>query len=150
MKYQAETLQESLVDMTGLFEAHWSEISDHKHLKILKPDYEMYRLMEEDGEIRIFTVREDEGKLVGYFVTFIQSHIHYEDCIYAMNDILYLHPDHRGGTTGYRMIKEALRDIKENTDADILCIHMKVKYPFRKLLAKLNFELSEENWEVEL
>jgi len=149
MKYQVETVQECLIDMADLHEMHYAEISTHKELKKLKPDYDAYLELELNGNLRVMTVREDNN-MIGYCVTFIQPHIHYIDCTYALNDILFIHPDHRGGTVGYRLIKEAIRDLKENTDANILCIHMKVKYPFRNLLAKFGFQLTEENWEVEL
>ena len=150
MKYQSETVQECLLDMLDMLDAHYQEITTHKHLTKLKPDYEAYLEMEKDDAIRVFTVRTDDGELIGYFVTFIQPHIHYSDCIYAMNDILYIHPDHRGGTIAYRLFKKAIQDLRDNTKANIFCIHMKVEYPFRGLLTKLDFQLTEENWEIEL
>lgn len=150
MKYQVETVQECLIDMIDLNDMHYDEIGTHKHLKVLKPDYEAYLELERDGHLRVFIVRDDDDKMIGYSVTFIQNHIHYSDCVYALNDILFVHPDHRGGTVGYRLIKESIKDVKENTDATMLCIHMKVKYPFRNLLQKFGFENTEENWEVQL
>lgn len=150
MRYQAETVSECLVDMTDLNEMHYDEIATHKDVKKLQPDYRAYLNLERDGHLRVFTVRDDGDYLVGYFVTFIQRHIHYTDVVYALNDILYVHPDHRGGTTAYRLIKSAIQDLRDNTDANILCIHMKVKYPFRNLLGKFGFSLTEENWEVVL
>ncbi len=149
MQYQVEYLADMLADMTVLTEAHYAEIADHKDLKVLKPDYDRYLELEELGVLRTFTVRDD-GKLIGYFITFITPHIHYSDCVYALNDIMYVHPDYRGGTVSYRLIKEALQDLRDNTDAVILCIHMKIEYPFRNLLKKFNFIQTEENWEVEL
>jgi hypothetical protein len=64
----------------------------------------------------------------------------------AVNDIMYIDPAYRGGTVGYRMMKGAKADLK-NLGADILTIHMKTDYPFRSLLEKLDFHLTEENWE---
>jgi len=150
MKYQVETVSQCLPDMGELHQDHYEEITTHKHLKKLKPDYDAYYKLEKKGNLRVMTVRTDDNILIGYFVTFIQRHIHYTDVVYALNDILYIHPGHRGGTVGYRLMKEALQDLRDNTGANILCIHMKVEYPFRGLLHKLGFSLTEENWEVEL
>ena len=159
MLYQAETVEQVLPEMSSLNELHYDEIATHKDLKVLKPDYDKYLEMERLGMLRVFTVRNQveergittmaegryRGDLIGYFVTFISPHMHYSDCIYALNDILYIHPDYRGGTVGYRLFKEAMQDLRDNTEATILCIHMKVEYPFRQLLGKLGFSLTEEN-----
>ena len=72
--------------------------------------------------------------------------LHYQQTSMAINDIMYVAPSHRGRTTGYKLIKLATEDLK-NLGADILIIHMKCDYPFRSLLTKLNFHLTEENWE---
>jgi hypothetical protein len=74
------------------------------------------------------------------------KHMHYSETTMAINDIMYVDPTHRGSTVGYRLIKLAALDLK-NLGADILIIHMKCDYPFRSLLTKLNFHLTEENWE---
>ena len=87
-----------------------------------------------------------QGRLIGYFVSIVAKGLHYQQTTLAINDIMYVDPAHRGGTVGYRLIKQAAFDLK-NLGADILTIHMKTDYPFRSLLEKLDFHLTEENWE---
>ena len=149
MRYKPETVADVIEEMVVLNQMHYDEIATHRHIKRLDPDYSRYYSLEEAGCLRIFTAR-DSGCLVGYFITFITPHMHYQECIYALNDILYVHPDYRKSTVSYRLIVNAIEDIKENTGANVLCLHMKVKYPFRHLLTKLGFQLTEENWEIEL
>lgn len=110
--------------------------------------------------LRIFTARltldtEDlcntgfekcAGRLIGYFVSVVLPGLHYQQTTMAINDIMYVSPQYRGATVGYRLVKLAAADLK-NLGADILIIHMKTDYPFRPLLRKLDFHLTEENWE---
>jgi GNAT superfamily N-acetyltransferase len=149
MEYQHERAADIVDEIKPLVKLHYDEIATHKDLKVLDPDYDQYIHLDEIGMLRCFTVR-DGGILVGYFLTIITPHIHYRTCRYALNDILFVHPDYRGTTIPYRMIKGAMQDLRDEVGADILCIHMKIEYPFRSLLAKLGFLQTEENWEVEL
>ncbi len=149
IKLQVERFSDCYDEAIPLVVAHYQEIATNKDKKILDPDVARYVSLEEQGMLRIFTAR-DEGKLVGYFVSMVMPHLHYASCIYAMNDILYVDPAYRGTTLAYRLFKGAIQDLKDNSNTDVMMIHMKVKHPFRKLLTKLGFEQTEENWEVQL
>lgn len=157
--YQVETYQDVINEIWPMLEAHYLEIATDKQIKPFDPDLDRYLAMEEQGCLRIFTARKraepvagqdyHDGlptTLIGYFVSFVLPGLHYQQTSMAINDIMYIEPAHRGGTVGYRLIKLATEDLK-NLGADVLIIHMKVDYPFRSLLEKLDFHLTEENWE---
>ncbi len=159
--YQVEKWDDCYEEAIPMLEAHYVEIATDKALKPLDPDIDRYEAMEKAGVLRIFTVRyvpetvvlvepeehvERPGILIGYFVSIIMKGLHYQQTTLAINDIMYIDPAYRGGTVGYRMMKHAALDLK-NLGADILTIHMKTDYPFRSLLEKLDFHLTEENWE---
>lgn len=165
--YQVEKWDECYEEAIPMLEAHYIEIATDKSIKPLDPDIEKYESMEEAGMLRIFTVREEmkviqpitgeqiinddlpakpKGRLIGYFVSIVMKGLHYQQTTLAVNDIMYVDPAYRGGTVGYRMMKLAAQDLK-NLGADILTIHMKTDYPFRSLLEKLDYHLTEENWE---
>lgn len=164
ISYQVETYAQVIEEIWPMLEAHYLEIATDKAVKPFIPDLEKYQAMEEAGMLRIFTARhkpdqlvedyplhplsaaERNGRLIGYFVSFVMKHMHYSETTMAINDIMYIEPSYRGGTTGYRLVKLASEDLK-NLGADILIIHMKCDYPFRSLLTKLGFHLTEENWE---
>ncbi len=160
--YQVEKYEDVINEIIPMFRIHYDEIATDKDVKPLDPDLNRYQELERLGMLRIFTVREAappvegqdyyDGKptrLVGYFVSFVMNHIHYRQTKVALNDIMYVEPAHRGSTVGYRMMKLAKQDLK-NLGADVLIIHMKCAYPFRPLLTKLGFHLTEENWECVL
>jgi GNAT superfamily N-acetyltransferase len=154
--YQVEKWDDCYEEAIPMLEAHYVEIATDKPIKPLDPDLEKYQGLEEAGLLRIFTAREQytkddrtvagPGRLIGYFVTIVMKGLHYQQTTLAVNDIMYVDPAYRGGTCGYRLIKHAALDLK-NLGADILTIHMKTDYPFRNLLVKLGFHLTEENWE---
>lgn len=143
--YQVEDYSECVGESWLMLQAHYDEICTDKHVKPLDPDYERYEKLNELGMLRVFTVRDD-GVMVGYFVSVVAPGLHYQQTMMALNDIMYLEPKYRGGTVGFRLVKLAVEDLK-NLGADILTIHMKTDYPFRSLLNKLGFHLTEENWE---
>jgi GNAT superfamily N-acetyltransferase len=155
--YQVETYADVIDEIWPMLEDHYQEIATDKAIKPFIPDLDKYQAMEDAGMLRIFTARDtlqgsvkllghERGRLVGYFVSFVMKHMHYSETTMAINDIMYVDPTHRGSTVGYRLIKLASLDLK-NLGADILIIHMKCDYPFRSLLTKLDFHLTEENWE---
>jgi GNAT superfamily N-acetyltransferase len=168
--YQVEKWDDCYEEAIPMLHAHYIEIATDKAIKPLDPDLDKYQSMEKAGMLRIFTARESiveehiqeripgklqgreevmtvkRGRLIGYFVSIVATGLHYQQTTLAINDIMYVDPPHRGSTVGYRLMKGAALDLK-NLGADILTIHMKTDYPFRSLLEKLDFHLTEENWE---
>lgn len=60
------------------------------------PKLEVYESLEKAGILRAFTAR-DAAVLVGYAVFIVSpTHMHYPGTSWAMQDVLYVAPDHRG------------------------------------------------------
>lgn len=69
--------------------------------------------MEAKGILHILAVRDD-GKLVGYHMSLIFSHIHYHLAgLMAFTDVYYVRPEYRRGTTGVVLFTEAERVFRE-------------------------------------
>ena len=138
----AEEMYDEVIDeIAPLFEQHWEEIALNKDKIKLSPDLSKYKALNDLGILRIFTAR-NEGLLVGYFVVIAQPHLHYQEHTFAMNDIIYIHPDYRGSTVAYRMIKYVEKVLKKD-GVSVLMINMKVFAPFDNLLEKLQFTNTE-------
>lgn len=157
--YQVEEIYEVRAEIEPMLVAHYAEIATDKSLKPLDIDWDAYYEIQDLGRLRILTARDKpeyamepqtpyqgRGSLVGYFVSFIMPNLHYSSTKIAMNDIFYVDPAWRKGSIGYRLIKEAAADLKK-LNCDILTIHMKVTHPFRNLLIRQGFTLTEENWD---
>lgn len=142
--FQEESLVDCLEEMKPLFENHWDEIALHKDKIKLNPDYDKYLLMDKLGMLHVMTARDD-GKIVGYFISFIQPHMHYKDTVFAMNDILFIHPDYRKGSIGFKLFKKAEESLK-GIGVDVVLIHAKVKNDFKPLMDKLGFNRAEYSY----
>lgn len=59
------------------------------------PNPEFYFMQEERGIVRLFTMRHG-GKLTGYQVFFCSHHPRYPQIACAIQDVMYVAPEHRG------------------------------------------------------
>jgi len=141
MNYQQEFLATVKKDIRPLLERHWNDIAVNKDKIKLNPDWDAYHSLEQDGKLKIFTARE-QGELVGYFVVIVHRNLHYKDHLFASNDVIFLHPDHRKGRTGIKLVQFSEKCLKED-GVSVLAINTKVHKPFDKLMQFLGFSLVE-------
>ena len=93
-----------LLDQIGeLAVCHWQEIETEFSDRVPEPHREVYDAMAAAGCLIAFSATVD-GNVVGYASAFVCRHPHY-DMVLAHHDTLYLHPAHRNGSTGLRLIK---------------------------------------------
>jgi len=109
--YQQESLVTTKADIIPLLEKHWEEVALNKEKIKLNPDWDAYANLEDAGILKIFTARDDR-KLVGYFVVFVKSHIHYKDHLFCYNDVIFVDEEYRKGFTSTRLIKVSLNVFK--------------------------------------
>lgn len=142
LRFQQEFLATVRDDIQELIKLHWEEIALNKDAIKLNPDWDRYEEAEKHGALRGFTARVD-GKLVGYFVVLVTRSLHYQDHFFAMNDILYLHPDHRKGMAGVKLIKFAT-DCLADDGVSVVFINTKMHRPFGPILERLGFDHVEQ------
>ena len=105
-------------------------------------DKEVMLLLEEQGSLRCFTVRDD-GKAVGYAIYVLETNVMEKTRFVARDVGLYLAKSHRGGITVVRLLKYAetsmipdgVVDIYQNIPADS---------PVGALLEKMGYDRIEE------
>ena len=108
---QVEPFVPFLEEVKPILPIHWEELALNKDKVPLDPQYDIYLARDARGEVLSVTARED-GKLMGYFVGFIAPGLHYKTCLTCTMDIFYVHPDHRGGGTGWHLFKTAEAELK--------------------------------------
>lgn len=141
MEYKAEFIKDVLEELKPLLEDHWEEVAWYKDKIKLNPDYEKYIMMQEANSLLFVTAR-DEGKLVGYNVNFLQYHPHYSDHIFAVNDIIFLHPDYRHGKVAKEML-EGTEELLKHLGVSVVTLHMKPAHPFQTLAEHCGFKQQE-------
>lgn len=142
--YQIETLDNILEEMKPILLLHWEEVALYKDKIPLDPDYDEYLHLNEIGMLRVATAR-DGDKMVGYFLSMISPHLHYQQDVYAVNDILYLDESYRGGDIALGMFKFAEQDLKEQ-GVSVLIISMKTAKPFDSLCEALGHTCVERTY----
>lgn len=110
IQYMTAKVSECFDDVLKLLDEHYNELSVTKNYK-LNPIYDIYKQNESNGKCRVILCKDDD-EIVGYIVFFIDSNLHYKDCLLATEDIYYLKPKYRKGTIGIKMFKFAENYLK--------------------------------------
>lgn len=138
MILQQETLFDIVQEVDYLLKMHYEEVAMHKEKIKLNPMWDEYASLERLGKFVVFTARQD-GKLVGYAGFFLMTHMHYAETKLAINDVLFLHPDQRKSTCGYRLIKFADEQLAKRGDIDKITWHVKFSKDWSPVLHKLGY-----------
>lgn len=141
IEYLEESIKDVLEEMKPLLVAHYKEVHAFPDKIPFNPDYELYFLLEEHNNLHVLTIRDD-GKLVGYIIAFVRTNPHYQDHVYAVNDIIYLDPEYRHTDVSRNMLMIA-EDCYRRLGASVITYHMKVSVPFKSLCESVGLEHKE-------
>ena len=140
MKYKREIADDALVaEMLPLFQKHWEEIAHYKDIP-LEPDFKKYLVLEGLGDLRVYTARDESGRLVGYAIYVIFIDAHYQSLLGAKQDVLYILPANRG--FGMDFIVWCDNQLKDQ-GIKVVFQHVKVAHDFGPMLKFLGYELVE-------
>lgn len=110
--YQVETWDEYFKDCQELWKEHYDEIAVNKDGMPMEPNIPSYIQLEKEGILHILTVREN-GKMIGYHVSFVRTHIHYASVLCAFGDAYFLTAGKRKGMVGVKLIREFEKSVKK-------------------------------------
>lgn len=136
--FKEEKLFDVIAEVDALLKMHYEEVAMHRDTIKLNPMWDDYSALERMGRFVIYTVREND-RLVGYSAFFINKHMHYADTVCAVNDVIFLHPDHRKSTAGYRLIKFSHEQLKMRGDVNKAIWHVKHSKDWSAILHKLGY-----------
>lgn len=148
------TIDEGLeAGLDDLIHLNWEEIEIEHERVPLDVNWPEYRKMEKAGVLRPFFMRQGD-RLIGYSVFFVTCPLHHGLTKWAINDLIYLAPEHRRGWAGVRLIREPERALR---DLGVQVISYQVKTSGRlgsrerrgtvgDLLGKLGYAKIEEAW----
>lgn len=104
----ARARADGLDDMIAL---DWEELEHHKDTSPFDPNWPTYLRLERDGVYRLAVLRKN-GVMVGYNGFFIQPPLHSRSTLWAVNDLVYVDPDHRG-LAGVKMLRQTEHMLRE-------------------------------------
>lgn len=135
-----EDFAPTLPEIQALIPAHYDEISEHKlHGIPLEPQYHIYLKRDAAGEVLLISLR-DEGKLVGYLISFVCPGLHYQGCLTSIGDIFFVYPDQRGQRGGVMLFKAWEAECRRR-GVKLMCAGIKVRHAdeARRLMEVMQF-----------
>lgn len=108
------------------------------------PNKDYYFALDDQANGRFFTVRH-EGQLVGYSFFIIHPHIIYTKLVFAYQDLLFIHADHRGKTAWEFM--NWCDDELAKADVNIIGRVVSKYYDFSETLKAMGYEHSNTVYE---
>jgi GNAT superfamily N-acetyltransferase len=144
-----ETLCDKWAELLPLLKAHRNELATHPHLMRVLPGFGKYEALENAGMLLVLVARDKLGKIVGYSGNMVYPNMHYSELVMGHNDVLYVPPEHRGGTLGLRLIKQTegamrLRGVK------LLLWHAKQHTKLDHMMPKLGYAVQDIMYSKEL
>ena len=105
LTFQEEAWDQAWPEITRLLPAHWREIALDQEQIALDMDVAAYEGLARQGILQVMSARTATGELVGYFLAFIRTHVHYRTSLTAFEDMYYLAPAYRRGWAGVRFFQ---------------------------------------------
>jgi hypothetical protein len=149
--FQRETFDAFYLEALPLLQLHKDEISAYADIP-LDVDIDRYREMEMLDGLRIFTARipleerglSNGGELVGYAAFMVGPNAHYKSSLQAVQDVIYVSQEHRGGRAGIGLIRFSEAALAKE-GVQVVYHHVKLKHPMLgKILAKEGYEPVEQ------
>lgn len=137
--FNREQAQKCFVEAIPLLIKHGRELKYHRDLQ-LDPEFSRYEQLEKTGFLRAYTARID-GALVGYSVFFLSPHLHFRKNQFAVCDILFIDPLHRG--FGLSFIRWCNHQLKMD-GAHSIDYYVNVEFDYSIILKRLGFRRSAE------
>jgi GNAT superfamily N-acetyltransferase len=141
-----ESFEERLPELLPLLPLHYAELALNQDKVPLSPQYDVYIERERRGELMFMVVR-DVGELIGYFIGFVAPGLHYSTCYTLIMDIFYIHPGHRGNSTGFKLFKTVEAEAKKR-GVDRMFVGSKVHLDASWLFEKLGYEKVETTYSL--
>lgn len=108
---QEENFKDFVVEVGPLLYQHWEEIALDKNKIDLQPDWATYEVLADADKMHVTTARNG-SELVGYAIFILTQALHYKQLSIADGDVFWLHPDHRKGLTGFKLLKKSEEFLK--------------------------------------
>ena len=145
-KVQLEAMSDELIaEHMTLIQDHYQEIARKDLYPKLDPDWEFYKMAQNNGVFKVFTLRLVEtNRLVGYWWFFIRNNPHYKYIVSAADDIIFVEKQYRGKDV--KVFMEKCIEFLKAIGVETVVIHCKVAFDLEPLYTSLGFEPFEKNF----
>lgn len=98
------------------------------------------------SDISVVVIAEKAGAVVGYSLGYVTEHQHYADVQMLYNDVLFVHPDHRGRWLEQRMMRMS-EDIAKYMGANLVRWSAKHGSRLERLLQLKGYRIDESAYQ---
>ena len=135
------TVSDKADALMPLLRLHCDELATARHLMVLAPNVEAYRVLENTRAL-LALVAYAGSEIAGYSINFIAPHLHYAGLRYAHNDALFVAPQFRGGRLGLRLMRETECLAKER-GARMMLWHAKPGTALNQMLPRMGYGVQD-------
>lgn len=139
MTFQRERISDLWDEAFPLFAAHHNE-SGVLTPEDLAPSRSRYESLEAIHMSRLFTARHN-GELVGYAIFHIMPHLQYSKKMFAMQDVVYMKPEHRG-ISGTKFLVYTDSELRAER-VDVIVRHVASQCDYSRTLSRLGYSAIE-------
>lgn len=107
-----ERLSEILPEVEELWKEHWAETEKYRAGLGYSPDKEVYLAYDRQGSFRLYTLRDDAGRLVGQVGFIVYTSRHTQTKV-AGEDFIYVRPEARGRGAATQLLRFGLLDLRD-------------------------------------
>lgn len=123
---QRERFVDCYEDAMPLLQQHYETIAHYKDIP-LEVNTQRYIDLENQNGLRVFTVRKN-GELIGYTAFFVTNNPHYNSSKQALQDVIYIAPEHRRGSLGIKLIQHSENALRKE-GVQVIAQHAKIAHP---------------------
>lgn len=136
---------EELLDQAhDLLVLHREELTTDKDLMVLNPHREGYLALEQAGALIVLGAYAGD-ELIGYSANIIGPNLHYGNLLMCQNDVLFIHPEHRGTSIGIRLIRET-EERARLVGCNLMLWHAKPHTALDAILPRLGCKVQDVIW----
>lgn len=145
--FSTEKYADVIQELKPLLEQHWAEIAVYPDIP-LDPDYDFYEKANSVGLLVGYFIRADAtNEIIGYAIFIIRKHPHYRVHSWAINDIVWIHPDHRNFGTGAKLVEHWEAELA-SLGVHVVHVNAKTAHPvLGHLLTAKAYSKIEEGYE---
>lgn len=143
VNYQQEFLRYAEDEVSPLAVLEWEE-SGHP-TQSLVIDWDSYFRLEDSGNLKFFTARQD-GLLIGYFVVLVISPLTAKGELVGYYDAVFVSKDYRKSSVGKRLFKFVEDCLKEDNIYRVIASSSK-KNPIGNFLTRMGYNEIETKYE---
>lgn len=139
-----ESFTQCIPELKQVIHGHWEKLALDKDKVPLDPQWGVYVAREAQGELS-FVVLRDQGKMVGYWITFISPGLHYQTCLTAIMDIWNVLPDYERAKP-ILTLSQAMESELKRRGVNRSFVGEKLHKPCGKLYRAMGYEPVEQTY----